>query len=133
MRVTLVSAHYPPNFVSGGTLQPQRLAHGLQERGHDVRVLAGCLDSRRRPLESWTEADERGMPVHWLVTTPWIDWADVRNYDNPDATAAFRAHLVEHPADVVHLHSLQGLGVGLVEEAQRSGALTVVTMHDLNR
>jgi glycosyltransferase involved in cell wall biosynthesis len=130
MRVTLVSAHHPPNFVSGGTLQPQRLAHGLRERGHDVRVFAGRLDSRRTPLDAWTEADERGMPVHWLVTTPWIDWADERNYDNPDATAAFRAHLAEHPADVVHLHSLQGLGVGLVEEAQRSGALTVVTMHD---
>ena len=130
MRVTLVSAHYPPNFVSGGTLQPQRLAHGLRDRGHDVRVFAGCLDSKREPLESWTETDERGMPVHWLVTTPWIDWADERNYDNPDAATAFRTHLAEHPADVVHLHSLQGLGVGLVEEAQRAGAHTVVTMHD---
>jgi glycosyltransferase involved in cell wall biosynthesis len=130
MRVTLVSAHYPPNFVSGGTLQPQRLAHGLLERGHDVRVFAGCLDSRRTPLDAWTERDERGMPVHWLVTTPWIDWADERNHDNPAAAEVFRAHLTEHPADVVHLHSLQGLGAGLVEEAQRAGALTVVTMHD---
>ena len=130
MRVTLVSAHYPPNFVSGGTLQPQRLAHGLLAHGHDVRVFAGCLDSRRTPLETWREADERGMPVQWLVTTPWIDWADERNYDNPDAAAVFAAHLAEHPADVVHLHSLQGLGVGLVEAARDAGARTVVTMHD---
>jgi glycosyltransferase involved in cell wall biosynthesis len=130
MRVTLVSAHYPPNFVSGGTLQPQRLAHGLLDRGHDVRVFAGCLDSRRTPLDAWTEPDERGMAVHWLVTTPWIDWADERNHDNPAAAEVFRSHLAEHPADVVHLHSLQGLGAGLVEEAQRAGALTVVTMHD---
>jgi hypothetical protein len=58
MRITLVSAHYPPNFVSGGTLQPQRIARGLRARGHDVRVFAGCLDSRRRPLDTWEEIDE---------------------------------------------------------------------------
>ena len=33
MRITFVSAHYPPNFVSGGTLQPQRLARGLPRPG----------------------------------------------------------------------------------------------------
>jgi glycosyltransferase involved in cell wall biosynthesis len=130
MRVTLVSAHYPPNFVSGGTLQPQRIAHGLVERGHDVRVFAGCLDSRRQPLATWTDADEIGVPVTWLVTTPWIGWADERNYDNPEAAEVFRSHLAAHPADVVHLHSLQGLGVGLVEAAKEAGARTVVTMHD---
>ena len=130
MRITLVSAHYPPNFVSGGTLQPQRLAQGLRERGHDVRVFAGHLDSRRPPLSAWQDVDESGVPVHWLVTTPWIDWAAERNYDNPEAADRFRQHLAEHPADVVHLHTLQGLGVGLVEAAAASGAATVVTMHD---
>ncbi len=130
MRITLVSAHYPPNFVSGGTLQPQRIARGLRARGHDVRVFAGCLDSRRRPLDTWEETDETGLPVRWLVTTPWIDWANERNYDNDEAAEQLRRHLEQHPADVVHLHTLQGLGVGLVEVAARSGAATVVTMHD---
>jgi glycosyltransferase involved in cell wall biosynthesis len=130
MRITLVSAHYPPNFVSGGTLQPQRLARGLLARGHDVRVFAGFLDADRPPLETWTEVDEVGLPVHWIVSTPWMGWADPHNYDNPAVAERFAAHLREHPADVVHLHALQTLGAGLIEAAKASGAVTVVTMHD---
>lgn len=130
MRITLVSAHYPPNFVSGGTLQPQRLARGLRARGHEVRVFAGYLDSKRSPLETWEELDKTGLPVRWIVTTPWMDWADEENYDNEGVAAAFAAELADHPADVVHLHALQTLGVGLAEVAKRSGASTVVTMHD---
>jgi glycosyltransferase involved in cell wall biosynthesis len=130
MRITFVSAHYPPNFVSGGTLQPQRLARGLRGRGHDVSVFAGHLDSEERPLRTWEEPDSTGMPVRWVVSTPFMDWADERNYDNPGVTEVFAQHLAERPADVVHLHALQTLGVGLIEAAKASGAATVVTMHD---
>jgi glycosyltransferase involved in cell wall biosynthesis len=130
MRITFASAHYPPNFVSGGTLQPQRLARGLLRRGHDVRVFAGHLDADRAPLEAWDEVDEVGLPVHWVVTTPWMGWADPRNYDNPAVADVFARHLHAHPTDVVHLHALQTLGAGLVGVAKAAGAATVVTMHD---
>lgn len=130
MRILVVSAHYPPNFVSGGTLQPQRLARGLRDRGHEVSVYAGWLDSARKPLETWTEADETGMSVRWAVTTPWIGWDDRRNWDNPGVTADFAGHLRDVTPDVVHFHSLQGLGAGLLAEAARAGAAVVVTMHD---
>ena len=43
MRILTVSAHYPPNFVSGGTLQPQGIARGLAARGHESHVFAGWL------------------------------------------------------------------------------------------
>ena len=65
MRVLTVSAHYPPNFVSGGTLQPQRLSRGLRDRGHDVSVFAGWL-GERPTLDEWEEPDETGMSVHWI-------------------------------------------------------------------
>ncbi len=130
MRITFVSAHYPPNFVSGGTLQPQRLARALHDRGHDVAVFAGYLDSTRRPLTTWEEDDGTGLPVRWVVSTPYMEWADERNYDNPRIAELLAAHLERHPADVVHLHALQTLGVGLVEVARAAGAATVVTMHD---
>ena len=41
MRIAIVSAHYPPNFVSGGTLVPARIARTLADRGHQVYVFAG--------------------------------------------------------------------------------------------
>ncbi|MEA2686691.1 MAG: hypothetical protein QOE93_1886, partial [Actinomycetota bacterium] len=129
MRIVVVSAHFPPNFVSGGTLQPQRLARALRSRGHDVRVYAGWL-GERPPLESWDEADETGLPVRWVSSGRWIGWGDERNFDNPDLAADFAAYLREGRPDVVHLHSLQSLGGGLVPVAAASGAKVVVTMHD---
>ena len=132
MRVVVVSCHYPPNFVSGGTLVPQRLARGLRARGHDVHVYAGWLDhdGRRQPLEAWSETDATGLPIRWIVSTPFIGWDDDRNWRNPPVTADFAAWLATVRPDVVHLHCLQSLGGDLVTAAAERGARVVVTMHD---
>lgn len=129
MRILTVSAHYPPNFVSGGTLQPQRLSRALAALGHDVSVYAGWI-GERRPLETWTDVDETGLSVRWVVSSPWIGWSDERNWRNPAVTADFRAHLAEVRPDVVHVHALQSLGAELVTAAREAGAKVVVTMHD---
>ncbi len=125
-----VSAHFPPNFVSGGTLVPQRLARGLASRGHEVWVYAGHLDDAREPLSTWTETDEAGVEVRWVSTWPWTGWDDRRNFDNPEVAADFAQWLSQVRPDVVHLHSLQTLGGDLVRVAKESGAAVVVTMHD---
>jgi len=129
MRVLTVSAHYPPNFVSGGTLQPQRVSQSLRRRGHEVSVFAGWL-GERPALEEWDERDDTGLPVHWIVSAPWIGWSDERNWLNPEVTARFRAHLADVRPDVVHFHSLQSLGAGLLPAAKAAGCRVVVTMHD---
>lgn len=130
VRVLLVSAHFPPDFVSGGTLVPQRLARGLRARGHDVHVYAGSLDRSRPPLSTWSDMDDTGLPVRWISVYPFIGWHDRRNTQNPSVTKDFAAYVRELEPDVVHLHSLQALGGGLVGAAKASGARVVVTMHD---
>lgn len=130
MRVVQVSAHYPPNFVSGGTLVPQRVARGMAARGHESWVYAGHLDATREPLSAWSETDETGVGIRWVVTTPWTGWSDPRNSDNPEVTEDFRAWSTDLRPDLVHIHSLQTLGGGVVEAAKETGAAVVVTMHD---
>lgn len=125
----MVSAHYPPNFVSGGTLQPARLAGSLKGRGNEVRVYAGLLDDDAKALET-SESVEAGVPVHWIATSHFVSWNDDRNWDNPEVTADFARVLRDFDPDVVHVHSLQTLGVGVVREAVRHRARVVVTMHD---
>jgi glycosyltransferase involved in cell wall biosynthesis len=129
MRILTVSAHYPPNFVSGGTLQPQRISRGLRARGHDVSVYAGWIGDRP-PLESWADTDDTGMAVRWIDSSPWIGWADERNWLNPAVTDHFAAHIDALKPDVVHFHALQSLGAGLLPAAKAAGAKVVVTMHD---
>jgi glycosyltransferase involved in cell wall biosynthesis len=130
MRVVQVSAHYPPNFVSGGTLVPQRVARAMAARGHESFVYAGHLDAAREPLSTWQETDDEGVHVRWVVTTPWTGWDDPRNSHNPEVEADFRRWLDEIRPDVVHLHSLQTLGGSLVTAAKEHGAQVVLTMHD---
>ena len=125
-----MSAHYPPNFVSGGTLQPQRLARGLHERGHDVSVYAGHLDSTRPPLSTWDECGDDGLAVRWIATTPFTEWRDRRSWDNPPVAEDFRRYVRALRPEVVHIHGLQGLGHGLVHAAADAGVPVIVTMHD---
>ena len=130
MRVAQVSGHYPPNFVSGGTLVPQRLARAAARDGHDSMVFAGYLDESRSPLETWVEDDGSGVEITWVVTTPWTAMTDRRNYDNPGAEAVFRTWLELRRPDVVHFHSIQTLGGSLLPAAKEAGAKVVLTMHD---
>lgn len=130
MRILVVSAHFPPNFVSGGTLAPQRLARGLRARSHDVSVYAGYLDGERPALATWTDTDDTGLSVRWIVTTPWTGWSDRHNFDNPEVVADFAAHAAAVQPDVIHVHSVQTLGAGLLPAAAATGAKVVLTMHD---
>ena len=48
MRILTVSAHYPPNFVSGGhPAAPAAVPGRCAARGHDVSVYAGWIGERR--------------------------------------------------------------------------------------
>ena len=106
------------------------MAHDLVDRGHEVLVYAGYLDENRTPLETWVETDPRGVVVRWIVTTPWTSWSDPLNTFNPPVAEDFESWLADVRPDVVHLHSLQTLGGGMVRAAKAAGAAVVVTMHD---
>ncbi len=126
-RIGVVSAHYPPNFVSGGTLVPQRLAEGLAGNGYEAGVFAGWIGDERPPL-SVCDEDRGGVRVRWLTT--FHGWGDRRNFDHPEAAEAFGAWLDQFRPHLVHFHSLQTLGAGLVGEAATRDIATVVTLHD---
>jgi glycosyltransferase involved in cell wall biosynthesis len=128
LRILVVSSHFPPNFVSGGTIQPQRIAHELSARGHQVSVFAGW-HGPRPAFDEWDDVDDTGLGVHWIVPSASA-WADPRSWDNPTITERFRRHVDALRPDIVHVHSLQSLGAGLLTAAKASGATVTVTMHD---
>src|ERR1700712_884854 len=126
MRIAIVSAHYPPNFVSGGTLVPQRIAEHLAARGHQVFVFAGELPPGERDLQVRTEmapsGDNAGIEVTWVSIAGRLGWEDTSNYRSTGVQSAFTDFLRRVQPEAVHLHSLQGLGGGLVSLAGGSGA-----------
>ncbi len=130
MRIAVVTAHFPPNFTSGGTLAPQRLAREFAARGHEVSVYSGHLDRALTAGDAWDDTGENGIAVRWIEVHPWIGWSDGTNFDNPVVTADFEAWLARVQPDVVHVHSCQAIGVGVIEATGRAGIPVVLTMHD---
>jgi glycosyltransferase involved in cell wall biosynthesis len=130
MRLAYVTAHYPPDFTSGATLQVERIARRAAELGHDVEVFSGAIGMGLADGERRTETID-GVVVHWIGTADRVEQGDDGNWDNPHAAAAAAAWLAEFRPDLVHVHTLQTLGVGVVEVAVDGGHRVVVTMHDL--
>ncbi|MBR6459056.1 MAG: glycosyltransferase [Actinomycetaceae bacterium] len=128
MKILQVTAHYPPDFVSGGTLIPQRFALAVRNQGHESFVFAGCLNG----LEALEVRDtiEKEIPVRWVGTSSFLAWFDERNYHNPDIAQHFQQYIDEIKPDIVHFHSIHTLGADMVRIAREAGARTILTMHD---
>ncbi|MBA3288420.1 MAG: glycosyltransferase [Acidimicrobiia bacterium] len=130
MRILYVTAHYPPDFVSGATLQVRRMAEHVAASGHEVAVLSGAIVAGLADGERRRE-DGGGVRVEWIGTAERIDQDVDANWQNPLATLAAADLLDEWRPDVVHAHALQTLGAGPIAAAADRSIPTVVTMHDL--
>lgn len=95
-----------------------------------MHVFAGCVDPDRPDGESWDDVDDLGIRIHWTAVTGWTDWSHPFNHENPVVTASFLRFVEQIEPEIVHAHSLQGFGGGLVTAARARGIPTVVTMHD---
>jgi glycosyltransferase involved in cell wall biosynthesis len=130
MRILYVTAHYPPDFTSGATLQVQRLAAQALRAGHEVVVLSGAIRAGLADGEVRDDVHD-GVRVRWIGTATRIDQDVEANWRNPLATRLMADLLDEWRPDVVHAHALQTLGADLLTEAERRGVPTFVTMHDM--
>jgi glycosyltransferase involved in cell wall biosynthesis len=71
-----------------------------------------------------------GVPVHRVQLS--CDDFDSRlvNFFHPPVDRQFEDLLVKCRADVVHMHNMIGLSLGIVHTAKRLGVPTVMTLHD---
>ena len=127
MRVMIVNVHFAPESFGGATLVAEETAVRLMGLGHEVLAVAASS-------EEWLDHghlrryEALGVPVFAIRRS---DEATLeRDYDDPVVTKRFVEILLATKPDVVHFHAVQMLGVGCVEEAQRLGFRTVVTLHD---
>jgi glycosyltransferase involved in cell wall biosynthesis len=128
MRILQVADHYPPE-TGGLADHVERLAHGLQARGHDVTVFTvsrtpgteiskGVEVVRERvSLDSFPVYEETSPPFH----PPWPD---------PTFRRSLGRELERLQPDVVHAHGWSVFSAAL---ATRHRRLPIVcTLHDYN-
>lgn len=127
--VLFCSNFYPPNFIGGAELIAAHHAKTLQQMGHNPVVFAGLSEAG---LSRYTVTHDtfEGVPVYRVRLS--CDDFDSRlvNFFHPQVERQFEDLLVKSRADVVHMHNMIGLSLGIIHVAKRLGISTVMTLHD---
>ena len=128
LRVLMVNVFFWPRSFGGATIVAEQLARRLHARD-DVEIAIftshGEVEDRAEALLRY---DWQGMTVFAAPLPPAGD--HVAGFDNPAAVRHFAAVLDAIRPDVVHAHSIQGFGAGILRLCQERGIPYVVTLHD---
>ncbi|MFV0433970.1 MAG: glycosyltransferase [Leucobacter sp.] len=126
LRVLIVAETYPPE-INGAAIAAERLAHGLLERGHAVRVIA----PRSSAGPSHTLTDSAGMTVHQVRSHSVPTHDSFRICYSWEIRGTIREVLDEFRPDVVHSQSHFAICATAMKEARRRGIRVVSTNHFL--
>nr|WP_306415897.1 glycosyltransferase [Acetobacter estunensis] len=127
LRVLSVNVFFEPRSFGGATLVAEEMATRLSAMGCDVGVFTSGPSFPERagaPIRH----EIRGMPV--MAFPLPLDVDPVGALDNPRCSTQFAAWLDAFRPDVVHFHSVQGLGVGILQVCAERGIPHVITLHD---
>jgi glycosyltransferase involved in cell wall biosynthesis len=127
--ILICSNVYPPNFIGGAEIIAHYQAKSLQEIGHEVIVFTG--DSAHNGTRyTMRQHIYEGLPVFRVpLKSQDYSW-DFVNFSHVPVEKHFDALLDVFSPDVVHMHNIVGLSLGIIHSAKRRGVRTVVTLHD---
>lgn len=125
LRVMAVNVYFAPRSFGGATIIAEEMAHRLRAKGVPVGVMTSRphLDGR---LAGNIRYVVDGVDVLSAITPGDL----VGALDNPQIADQFVQWLDAYAPDVVHIHSIQGLGTALVRVCLERGVPYVITLHD---
>ena len=128
MKILLVNCYFYPESNAGAVVYCYELANALKQ-GNEVAIFSGTFEYGNEVAYVRDTVDQ--MEV-CKVPLPRKNDAFYRYKAiyNKHAQRIFRQFLKEQKPNIIHFHSLQGLGASLVSEAKRLGIPAVVTLHD---
>jgi glycosyltransferase involved in cell wall biosynthesis len=124
MRLIQVLHGWPPDQMGGTGSYVQALSQALIQAGHEVmhvspgRWRRGGLD----PVEA------SGLRGWHIAQRPAWSWSD--GWQRKPGLAVWSRILAQEAPDLVHVHHLSGLPLGLVRATQEAGIPVVLTLHD---
>ena len=128
MHVLLVTHRYPPDGTAGAETYAATLAGHFERRGVEVSVLTAVKDIARRHLSVHRRIEGR-TPVVEVVNNLFA--TDFRTtWDEPLVDAIAGELLDELRPDVVHVHHLLYLSVGILRACREREIPVLMVLHD---
>jgi glycosyltransferase involved in cell wall biosynthesis len=126
----VINVHYRPFLIGGATIVAVGLSELLaREFGWRVIVLTTHQNPQCLPYRI-TRYRIGNIEVFSIVTPEEGALSYEERYNNPGVTAAFSRIVDRIPFDLAHVHSIQNLGIGVLEALWSRGIPYVTTVHD---
>ncbi len=127
-RILVVNIYYAPRSLGGATIVAEEMVRRLHGRD-DTEVFVFTTHERHTASQySMCRYVDGGVPV--LAVAPPLGYDAVLAFDDPEMGRAFTDALDAVRPDIVHFHSVQHLGAGLLRACQAAAIPYVVTLHD---
>jgi glycosyltransferase involved in cell wall biosynthesis len=127
LRVMAVNIFFKPRSFGGATLVAEEMATHLSALETDISVFTS-YEPIAELFSSSLRYEIEGLPVVGSPLSTHID--PIAGLDNPRCTAQFVSWVKAFRPDVVHFHSIQGLGLGMLQACLEQDVPFVVTLHD---
>ena len=128
LRILSVNCYYSPRSFGGATIVAEEVNKRIHaQQGFDVHVLTALPSSVAAPYTTLRyEVD--GLNVYGVGLPDYLE--EKTKFENPEIVTAFSNVLAAVQPDIVHFHSIQGIGVSVVDLCIQKGINYVVTLHD---
>lgn len=127
-RVLGVNIFFEPRSFGGATIVAEEMQRIINSAGRAEYATFTTLPSTDVHVYKVTRYESSAGEVFAMGLPHEHDPA--LQFDNPYPVGAFREVLRAWRPDVVHIHSIQGIGIQIAEVCQAEGVPFVVTLHD---
>ncbi|MBU9486474.1 glycosyltransferase [Burkholderia multivorans] len=128
MRVLAANIYFEPRSFGGATVVAEEIARRLNASGRLEYWMFTSMPVSDVPAYRLRRYDSSAGGVFAMGLPDESD--PMLGFDNPHSVEPFREVLRAVRPDVVHLHSIQGIGARIAEVCQDEGVPYVVTLHD---
>nr|WP_244216138.1 DUF535 family protein [Pseudomonas reidholzensis] len=127
-RILSANIFFAPRSFGGATVVAEQMTRLLGATSRWQQFIFTALPSTEQPLYTLHRYEAQGAAVFGMGLSENISQREI--FENLATVPVFDAVLRSVAPDLVHLHSIQGLGAQLADCCARAGIPFVVTLHD---
>lgn len=128
LRVLSVNCYYYPRSFGGATIVAEEVNKRINALdGFEVHVFT-TLPSSVAPPYTTKRYEADGINIYGVGLPDRLD--EKAQFENSEIVSAFADVLAVVQPDIVHFHSIQGIGISVVDLCAQKGIKYIVTLHD---